>query len=65
MTVGNIVVFKENHKWYGSIGYIDEIGEETILIGIPTPTAGLIYNFCKEEDIEDLGIKYPLYTKEE
>ena len=64
MTRGNIAIFKASHKWRGCMGYIDQVGKETVLVGIPTPTTGLIYKFCKKEEIEDLGVKYPLTIKQ-
>lgn len=59
MKVGDIVVFRENHKWVGSIGFINKIKRERIMVAVPAPMAGVAYIFCEAEDIEDMGCEYP------
>lgn len=58
-----IVVFSENHKWVGTIGYIEEIKESKYLIAIPDPTQRVVFIFIKKEDAENdlipTGAIYP------
>ena len=48
--LNDIVVFRENHKWVGSIGFVNEIkkvkdkdGKDTLrlMIGVPSPMQGV------------------------
>lgn len=56
-----VVQFNENHKWCGSIGYINQVKhlkENTrYMVGIPIPEQGTAYIFVMETDnaIEYIG----------
>lgn len=54
----DVVVFKENHKWCGGLGYIREINGKRIMVGVPMPQQGTAYIFCTEDDIKRIG-EYP------
>ena len=64
-----IVVFSENHKWVGTIGYIEEIKESKYLIAIPDPTQKVVFIFIKKEDAENdlipTGVIYPFEVADE
>lgn len=60
----DVVVFNENHRWCGSLGYIKEIKGQRIMIGVPVPHKGTAYVFCKENDIEKIG-RYPFREVED
>lgn len=64
----DIVCFRENHKWVGSLGFINEIkpikkedGTDTLrlMIAIPVPMEGIAYIFALPEEVENMGCKYP------
>lgn len=66
-SVGDVVCFRENHKWIGSLGFVEEVkpiagenGEATlrIMVGVPAPLEGIAYIFCLPHEIEVVG-KYP------
>lgn len=67
MKLGDVVIFRENHKWVGSIGFINEIKNERIMVGVPSPMQGIAYIFCKKEELENTGYTYPyeVCSKEE
>lgn len=68
--IGDIVCFRENHKWIGCIGFVNEIkniknedGSSTLrlMIGVPEPMRGVAYIFATPDEVENLScaIKYP------
>ncbi len=68
--VGDIVCFRESHKWVGCIGFINEIkkiakddGTSTLrlMIGVPAPMEGVAYIFATPDEVENLNCasKYP------
>ena len=59
MKLGDVVIFRENHKWVGSIGFVNEIKGERIMVGVPQPMQGVAYIFCKEEELESTHYPYP------
>lgn len=67
MKLGDVVIFRENHKWVGSIGFINEIKGTRIMVGVPQPLQGVAYIFCKEEELESTHYPYPyeIRSKEE
>lgn len=52
----DVVQFIENHKWCGCLGIVSEIKSDKIMVGVPIPEQGIAYIFCKNEDIELVGI---------
>lgn len=72
-TLNDIVVFKENHKWVGCIGFINEIkpikdnnGNDTfkIMVGVPIPQKGVAYTYATPDEIEKTII-YPYDIRSE
>ena len=63
MKLGDVVIFRENHKWVGSIGFINEIKGTRIMVGVPSPMEGVAYIFCKEEELESTHYSYPYEIK--
>ncbi|MBR2245968.1 MAG: hypothetical protein IJ880_02895 [Bacilli bacterium] len=66
--INDIVVFRENHKWVGCIGFVNEIkkvkdkdGKDTLrlMIGVPAPMEGVAYIFATPEDVENLQCAFP------
>ena len=68
--LNDIVCFRENHKWVGCIGFVNEIkkiikedGTATLrlMIGVPSPMEGVAYIFVTPDDVENLmcAYKYP------
>ena len=68
--LNDIVCFRENHKWAGCIGFVNEIkkvkkedGTPTLrlMIGVPAPMQGVAYIFATTEEVENLlcAYKYP------
>jgi hypothetical protein len=68
--INDIVCFREDHKWVGCIGFVNEIkkvkkedGTETLrlMIGVPVPQQGVAYIFALREEVENLlcATKYP------
>ena len=55
----DVVMFKEHHKWFGCLGFIEEINPSKIMVAVPVPKQGVAYIYCQEEDIEYTG-SYPL-----
>lgn len=51
----NVVQFNENHKWCGCIGYVKEIKDERIMVGVRIPNRGVAYIYCCFEDLEYIG----------
>lgn len=73
-SINDIVVFKENHKWVGCLGFINEIkkvkdekGNDTLrlMIGVPCPMQGVAYIFATPDDVENLQctFRYPYEIK--
>lgn len=61
--LNDVVCFRENHKWVGCIGFVNEIkkikkedGKETLrlMIGVPVPMEGIAYIFATPEEVENL-----------
>jgi hypothetical protein len=61
----DVVVFNENHKWCGCLGYVDSYKEnvDIYVIGVPIPERGVAYIRCNSKDIEYIG-KYPFILEE-
>ena len=68
--LNDIVCFRENHKWIGCIGFVNEIkpitdsnGNKTfrLMIGVPVPQQGIAYVYATPEEVENLhcAYKYP------
>lgn len=68
--LNDIVCFRENHKWVGCLGFVNEIkkvkdkdGNDTLrlMIGVPCPQKGVAYIFATREEVENLqcATKYP------
>lgn len=66
--LNDIVVFRENHKWVGCIGFVNEIkkikdkdGKDTLrlMIGVPVPMQGVAYIFATPEDVENMRCAFP------
>ena len=68
--LNDIVCFRENHKWVGCIGFVNEIkkvkdkdGNDTIrlMIGVPCPQKGVAYIFSTPDEVENMqcATKYP------
>lgn len=68
--LNDIVCFRENHKWIGCIGFVNEIkpitdskGNKTfrLMIGVPVPQQGVAYVYATPEEVENLycAYKYP------
>ena len=61
MKIGSVVQFKENHKWCGCLGIVNEIkpcGDDTrYMVGVPVPQQGTAYIFVMESEnaIEYIG----------
>ena len=55
----DVVLFKENHKCFGCLGFIEEIKPQKIMVAVPIPGQGIAYIYCQEDDIEYIG-NYPL-----
>lgn len=55
----DVVMFNEYHKWFGCLGFIEEIKPQKIMVAVPLPQQGVAYIYCQKEDIEYIG-KYPL-----
>lgn len=58
--LNDIVCFRENHKWVGCIGFVNEIkpitdknGNDTLrlMIGVPVPQKGVAYVFATPEEV--------------
>ena len=47
-----VVQFNESHKWCDSFGFINEIKDERIMVGVPIPQQGTAYIFCKRTDFD-------------
>lgn len=74
--INDIVCFRENNKWVGSLGFINEIkkikdknGKDTLrlMIGVPIPAQGTAYIFATDDEVENLqcAIKYPYIIERE
>lgn len=72
--LNDIVCFRENHKWVGCIGFVNEIkkikdknGKDTLrlMIGVPVPMQGTAYIFATRDEVENLmcAFKYPYEIK--
>lgn len=72
--LNDIVCFRENHKWVGCLGFVNEIKKITkedgtntlrLMIGVPCPQQGVAYIFALPEEVENLmcGYKYPYEIK--
>lgn len=72
--INDIVCFRENHKWVGCLGFINEIkkikdenGKETLrlMIGVPVPMQGTAYIFAVADEVENLQCvtSYPYEIK--
>ena len=72
--LNDIVCFRENHKWVGCIGFVNEIkkvkdknGNDTLrlMIGVPVPQQGTAYIFAMRDEAENLqcATKYPYEIK--
>lgn len=68
--IGDVVCFRENHKWIGCLGFVNEIkkikdekGNDTLrlMIGVPAPMEGVAYIFATPDEVENLlcAFKYP------
>lgn len=68
--LNDIVCFRENHKWIGCIGFVNEIKPITdskgnkifrLMIGVPVPQQGIAYVYATPEEVENLycAYKYP------
>lgn len=68
--IDDIVCFRENHKWIGCLGFVDEIkpittdtGEKSyrLRIAVPVPQEGIAYIFATPDEVENLycAQKYP------
>lgn len=66
--LNDIVVFRENHKWIGCIGFVNEIkrikdekGKDTLrlMIGVPIPMQGTAYIFALADEVENLQCAFP------
>lgn len=66
--LNDIVVFRENHKWVGCIGFVNEIkkvkdknGNDTLrlMIGVPSPMQGIAYIFATRDEVENLQCAFP------
>lgn len=55
MVKNNVVQFNENHKWCGCYGFVEEVSEEKIMVGVPVPEKGTAYIFAKESELEVIG----------
>lgn len=53
--IDDVVQFNEKHKWCGSLGIVNEIRVERIMVGVPIPQQGVAYIFCKEDELEYIG----------
>lgn len=72
--VGDIVCFRENHKWIGCIGFVNEVKKIykndnvytlRLMIGVPSPMQGVAYIFATPDEVENLNcaVKYPYEVK--
>lgn len=72
--IGDVVCFRENHKWVGCIGFVHEIKKIKkedgnyglrLMIGVPAPLQGIAYIFATENEVENLccAYKYPYEIK--
>lgn len=50
-----VIQFNENHKWCGCFGFIKEIKEERVMVGVPVPQQGTAYIYCTKEDYDVIG----------
>lgn len=50
-----VVQFNEKHKWCGSFGFINEITNNRVMVGVPVPQQGTAYIFCSEDDYDIIG----------
>lgn len=71
--LGDIVCFRENHKWVGCLGFINEIKQISkedgtkalrLMIGVPSPEQGIAYIFVLSEEVENMNSIYPYDIKE-
>ena len=51
----DVVQFNENHQWCGAIGYVNEISDVKIMIGVIAPKQGTAYVYATETDLEYIG----------
>ena len=51
-----VVQFNENHKWCGCFGFIEEIKDERVMVGVPVPYKGTAYIFCTEKDYDIINM---------
>ncbi len=72
--LNDIVCFRENHKWVGCIGFVNEIkkvkdekGKDILrlMIGVPVPMQRTAYIFATPDEVENLQCitKYPYEIK--
>lgn len=72
--INDIVCFRENHKWVGCLGFVNEIkkikdknGKDTLrlMIGVPVPMQGTAYIFATVDEVENLqcATSYPYEIK--
>lgn len=72
--INDIVCFRENHKWIGCLGFVNEIkkikdknGKDTLrlMIGVPVPMQGTAYIFATADEVENLqcATSYPYEIK--
>lgn len=51
----DVVQFNENHQWCGAIGYVNEISDVKIMVGVIAPKQGTAYVYATEKDLEYIG----------
>lgn len=51
----DVVQFNENHQWCGAIGYVNEISDVKIMIGVIAPKQGTAFVYATEKDLEYIG----------
>ena len=55
MVPNDVVQFNENHKWCGCFGFVREVKNYMIMVGVPIPQQGTAYIYCSPDDVEFIG----------
>lgn len=63
MRCKDIVIFNEDHEYYGNIGVVRKIKGTDITVGVLIPPTEILIVNCKNTDLINTKRKYP-YTIE-
>lgn len=65
MVPNDVVQFNENHKWCGCFGFVREVKNYRIMVGVPIPERGTAFVFAQESDLEVIGPAVLVYKEDE